>query len=557
MKLNRLMALAVSFLMISVSAKSQDFLAAEQVTDLSKKAAKDFPSNIIVDDQKQQIDLIYTTKAKSKKIKFDVLQFDYDLNLINEFSDEQEIENARNKYSWFGKKYRGEEYTVEQVTAEPNLTGKLVLKKQSIRYYYSWFSGKYKTDVKNLDKLKFKAPSGRKLTYRGHYNHPETGELTVLGGEPDKFFIERTYSLMKIDTDLNVVSEEKIDMMYPQAIIYNNLLDIGTDDESIPKDWILVMAAAGGKGVKSKDADPNNRHYTYIRISPAGTVKERIDFDTKAHDWAVTGAVERDGAVYLYGAANAKGVEDKYQTMYVYPQKSYDAFQLVKISGGKASFVSAPTNDDIAKVNTKPKGQKKISDYNGKKVQIRGISTGTGTGDVFITAQDFSTTQDATVFKDVYMFHFTKDGVLKRFYGLSPDQDKGGLAGKFNKNNDARTYPTNGSVIEGSGDKAFWLMEVVADIYTYKTQDSNWNLDGSITTTTTTYYIPRRNLQVATIDTKDGALDDFTTLGGGEFFLYNETPFVSINGGKQVVYLGWGGDKGRQLWMGKFDPATL
>ena len=126
----------LAFTMGSIYA--QNGMLTEKIVDLSKKAAKGAPSNIVVDDTKQQIDIVYTTKSSNKLVKFDVLQFDFDLNLINEFSDEQEIEKARTKYDWFGKKFRGEEYSVTELRLGGMMMNKLQLVETT--YKYAWFS---------------------------------------------------------------------------------------------------------------------------------------------------------------------------------------------------------------------------------------------------------------------------------------------------------------------------------------------------------------------------------------------------------------------------------
>jgi hypothetical protein len=193
----RNLIVAMIFLFFAGNSSAQQMLT-EKIVDISKKAAKGAPSNIVMDDTKKQIDIIYTTQTKNKLIKFDVLQFDYDLNLINEFSDEQEVEKARTKYEWFGKQYRGDEYSVTGLKLGGITMNKLELVETS--YSYGWFSGKYKAKEKVLKEVKSKSLFG-KILYNPRFinwTNPETGNLIYINAVnnkktlgPDKYIINR------------------------------------------------------------------------------------------------------------------------------------------------------------------------------------------------------------------------------------------------------------------------------------------------------------------------------------------------------------------------------
>jgi len=42
----------------------------------------------VVDDSREQLDLVFVTKSTNRKVKFEAYQFDYDLKLINKIEDE-------------------------------------------------------------------------------------------------------------------------------------------------------------------------------------------------------------------------------------------------------------------------------------------------------------------------------------------------------------------------------------------------------------------------------------------------------------------------------------
>jgi hypothetical protein len=68
------------------------------------------------------------------------------------------VEEKEEEYR--NKRYKGENYTVEGITVEPNLLGKLVLRKKQIDYKLSWFNGGYNKKVTLLDKVKPKDEAG-------------------------------------------------------------------------------------------------------------------------------------------------------------------------------------------------------------------------------------------------------------------------------------------------------------------------------------------------------------------------------------------------------------
>ncbi|MEM9023057.1 MAG: hypothetical protein AAGB22_04915, partial [Bacteroidota bacterium] len=271
----------------------------------------------------------------------------------------------------------------------------------------------------------------------------------------------------------------------------------------------------------------------------------------KVHTWKVIDIYEKDGAYFLYGPGVAKKVEKTYYKGAT-PQaveKGFTNFQLIRLENGSATFVSAPTLDEFAQKTKKPVGQKKPKVYNGKKVDIRGLDISTS-GDIFINAQDYSV--DAVgdsrglLYKDLYMFHFSKDGTLKASYGIQSTAKKGGLGGTMQ---DARRYATGGSIVESAdGKKLYWMLFPIKKVQMHKEVHGNYEY---------TYYTPRMAPRAGSIDLTSGELSEFQEFGGEKFYLFNAHPFVQIEAGSQVLYLGEGGDKGRQIWLGKFSPATL
>ena len=549
MKIQKHAAIFLLFMLAAGIAKGQ-LLSAENTHDLDKRKVNvrnhGQPSDVIVDEANRQFQVIYTTNTKRKSIQIDKLTFDYDLKFVKE--ETEEIELVKSKKSKYTRNYRGDEYTIEGVTAIRNNAGRLEFQKLQTSYKYNWFSGAYKKSVKKLDKAKFNDDGKRKLTYVSHYDNPETGEVLAIAGQPDKFFQVKTYKVLRVNANLDKVSEADINVDYVQRLMYAAPLPAG--DESIASDFVMVLAAAGGKGVyKPKiNADPNVTNWTYVRISPEGEIREKLNFDTKALNWQVLGATEKDGSVYVYGVGESKGVgEDHQKFTAVIGTGKQDLFQILKVSGGKVDFVSAPGLDEINEKNEKPASQKKKSEYSGKSVVFNDIRV-TSSGDVFITAQDFTNlgTKGGPIYKDLFLFHFAANGTFKKLYGFENPQKKA-----------ANTIPTEGTIFEGSNGKFYWFLSALNDVY--QRQWKSWSyLPGDVVKeTTTTITIPLIQYRGGQMDIAAGKIDDFQTFGGGDFNIFPNTPWIHIEGGKKMVFLGFGGEKGRQLWLGKFDPTQL
>jgi len=566
-------------------------LAAEKTHEMIKTTKKRGKlSNVVVDDTKQQIDLIFTTKAKRKLIKFDVYQFDYDLNLINSSSEEQEIDKARSKYKWFMPSFKTERYTVQGLTAEGTMgLGNMVVKKKETTFLYNFWTFGYQKRTKVLDKVKFEDPRGRKMIYSGHYENDQTGELIALGGIKGKkggpnmepYLHTHKFQLMRISTDLQIVNETTIDLKYIQVKLFDGVAkqgDMDASDESFQGDWILVYAPMGGQGTK-KWKGPVPINYTYMRISPQGEVKETINFTSKVTDWMVMDVYAKGDDIYIYGPGVAKNVDKKWQTAKgptishpgrgagaVATDKKYENFQLVRIRGGKADFVSAPNLDDFEAKTQKPPAQKKPTIYRGKRFEVRGLDIGSN-GDIFINGQNFVY---GGLYKDMLMFHFTKDGELKACYGLESTQKSGTLgkiadaAGKASAalddesykiitygQPDARRHPTDGNIFESKDGKSlYWMLFPVHHVDRAIHKESGILYEN----VTTIIYTPRKQIKMGKIDIASGKVDDFVTFGNNEQFLIADNEYVEINGGKQLIFLGAG--KG-MLWLGKFDPAKL
>ncbi|MCU0416273.1 MAG: hypothetical protein MUE33_03715 [Cytophagaceae bacterium] len=541
-----------SLLLIGAYATQAQTLDKEKTIDVSKKAARGTLGHVETNDASREISLVYVTKSTNKKIKFETYLFDYDLNLLNSMEEEVEVDKARSKFSWF--KFKGEEYVVEGISAEPNMMGTFVIKKKRITYNWSWFTLSYRKNTKLLDKLKFEGENGKNMFYLSHYENDATGEIIAMAGEKGKAgdMIKHytVYHFFKVDYSLNVLSDVKVDMGSPNMVIYSAPTIDNQNPTAESPDWVVVTAPAGGNGV-GKAANPIANELTIFRISPEGKIKSQTKVKSKVHSWHISGSYIDGDKVYIYGSGFAKDVEKKYWGLYDvknFEQKFTD-FQLIRLGSNSVDFVSANAVTVFTEKNRKPDDQKNPSIYNGKKVDIRDLTV-LPSGDIFITAQNYKTdgqgNVQGTIFTEMYLFHFTAQGELKNCFAIDDDSRKGALIGGSVA--DARFYPTN-SVIIGSKDPsvAYWVQLIPHHTACVTEQSGTME----ITTCTPVYYPRMIKLDIAT-----GKFTKIENYGNGEYFLRGDKPYITIENRSKIIFLGEN-KSGKSLWLGKLDPANL
>lgn len=551
MKTLLLKSIPILLALVSFFSNAQS-LEKEQTVDVSKKAARGTLGHVETNDASREISLVYVTKSSARKIKFETYLFDYDLNLISTMEDEIEMDKAKTKYSWF--KFKGETYVIEGISAQPNLTGTFVIKKKQITYSWSWFSLRYTKSTKVLDKLKFEGESGKNMFYLSHYENDATGEIIALAGERGKtsepLMPYTKYHIIRVDYNLNVISDVKIDMTFPNAIIYAAEAVDKQNPDAEANDWVIITAPAGGKGV-GKAANPTANELTAFRISPEGKVKSQVKFKSNVHTWHINGAYLDGDKMYVYGAGFAKDAAKNYWGLYYYKnfEQKFTDFQLVRLGTSQVDFVSANSIADFTSKNRKPDDQKNPSIYNGKKVDIRDLSV-TKSGDVFITAQNYKTDNNGnvqgTIYTEMYLFHYSPTGELKNCFAIDDDSRKGGLIGGGVA--DARFYQTNSVVLSSNNASNVYWMQMIPHHTACTTEESG---NTKITTCVPVYY-PR----MIKLNIQSGKFEKIENYGNGEYFLRGDRPYILIENGTKIVYLGEN-KSGKSIWLGKLDPNTL
>lgn len=552
MKKNLLVFLCFAFFTCYLQVNGQK-LAAEKIVDISGKANRGYIGNVVRNDQTREVVVTYVTKSTNSKVKFETYTFDYDLNLKSDIVDEIELSKAKSKYSWF--KYKGDSYVVEGISASPNLTGTFVIKKKQISYAWNWFLLKYKMSSKTLDKLKFEGENGKNMFYISHYENDTNGEIIALAGEKgnggkNPYLQFQKYHIFRVNYGLEILSDLTIDLGSPHKLLYSAAVADEKNPAAEQADWVVVLAPMSGAGMgKFEAADPSQ--YTVLRISPDGKIVSQSKFTTKAHTWTVTGAMIDGTKIYLYGPGFSKGHEKKFYDAAYFPNENdkFTDFQLARLNNTGADFVSVTSMEEFAAKTRKPDDQKKLSVYNGKRVDIRDLTIGPD-GQIYIIAQDFKVDAqgDVTglVYTDLYLFQFDQKGILLNSFGIDDNSRKGSIIGGGLA--DARFYPSSSTIFESKDPSFIYWMQFVPHSVKCITETSG--------TVKTIECRPLKYPRVIKLDIVKGAFVKIEQYGNGEYFLNEDFPLIYIENNGKIIFIGeTKTEKG--LWLGKFDPSSL
>lgn len=528
-------------------------LSKEATHEISKKANKGYLYEPKVDEAKNEISLTYVTKATGRFAKFETYKFDMNFT----FKSVEESEVPLEKIKGF-KADKGEEYTVEAVTVEPNLLGTLILKSKTYKRKWNWFWGGYDTKVSFGEKIKPKSDDGGKFQYIAHSEQPETGNILIFAGDKgtglgNALKMTTEIHILRFDHDLNKVSDQLLKFDHPQTVVAVNT-DDQDDDDDTDNDVLLLFAPMGGKAYK-KSADPNATNYTFVRVGKDGTVKERISIASKAGIFNGTMFVTLGADVLIMGATGDK-TDDYYDEKFAAPVNMRDdetekfkakGFQIVKIANGKVAFVNNNTLEDFDKKSQSPPSQKKNPEYTGRKFKVADIKV-LSNGDILLAGQKYTKPKNGghkvkfgnlgsiggeqgggPEYEDIILMHFAGDGILKASYGVRREEN----------DKDAKTSPNNQLIMESAdGKSVYWtIMEM-----------KGWRQEKELGESKYKFLMYPN---VAKIDVVNAKVGNFVQMGQGktDYFVNNKYPSLPIGKG-QVVFLGES-KTGKTLWFAK------
>jgi hypothetical protein len=525
-------------------------LALEKTYKITGQAKRGYLDEVNYDENTKQTTLSFVTRATNNftgsktRVKYQNFIFDKEFNFVNLEENEDVYRN---------KKYKGDDYTVEGVSVQNNLTGTFVLRKKLISYKWDWFFGGYRKKVKLLDKVKPKDDAGNKYMLIRKFENDQTGDVVVMVVGKGKNAVPNEYVILKIDKDLNVTVADKFAFDAPMSIVTTTLItninnneqdDSGLDEEDegneandtddqgdlSTSDVGLVFATVpAGKKVKG---DPHD--YVFIHISQDGKVINRVPIKTAASAWNINQIITTGESIYMMGPAN----DGKYHSQGIPAGSDVEAmkwklFQLAKITGSKVEYVTTTDLDEFeAKLKTPP-SQKKTPSYRGKRFHFTAAEVASD-GSMVICGQNFQKEKKQNVqiksYRDVVTFYFDNVGKLKAQYGVRREEN----------NKYARMAPTEQIISEGRN-TIYWMVMEMDGIRTER--------EGKFKAVKALIYP-----NVARIDPASGDISDFvafgTVDGKPQYYLHNGYPILQVTGDNAVVFLG--ADKpGKTLWFGK------
>ncbi|NCU06005.1 MAG: hypothetical protein GXC73_18730 [Chitinophagaceae bacterium] len=535
----------------SVTLQAQQ-LSKEGTHEISKKANKGYLYEPTVNESKNELSMTYVTKATGKKAKFETYFFDLDFNFKKVEESEVPLERLKGY-----KADKGEEYTFDAVTVEPNMLGTLILKRKIYKKKWNWFWGGYDTKITFGEKIKPKSDDGGKFQYIGHAEQGGSGNILIIAGDKgtglgNTLKMGTEIHILRFDPELNKIADQLVKFEHPQTLVSAST-DDQDDDADTDSDVLLLFAPMGGKGYKNV-ADPNATNYTYVRVSADGSIKERISVASKTGIFNGNMFITVGEDVLIMGATGDKA-DDYYNEKFTAPVNMRDdeiekfkakGFQIVKISGGKVAFVSNNTLDDFEKKSQSPPSQKKNPEYTGRKFKVADIKV-LSNGDILLAGQKYTKPKNGghvvkfgglgsigggnggPEYEDIIMMHFGGNGVLRASYGVRREEN----------DKEAKTSPNNQMIMESSdGKSVYWtIMEM-----------KGWKQEKELGESKYKFLLYPN---VTKINVDAATIGNFVQLGQGktDYYVNNKYPSLPIGKG-QIVYLGEN-KNGKTLWFAK------
>ncbi len=508
-------------LAVSLTTTAQK-LALEKTYEVDRKAKRGFLDEVTTNSADKTTTLSFVTKANNNftgsktTVKYQNYIFDKDYNFVKVEEKEEEYRN---------KRYKGENYSVEGITVEPNMLGKMVLRKKLIEYNWSWFNGGYNKKVSLLDKIKPKDEEGNSYSLVKKFENDETGDVIALvqvvfgkGANINELIF------MKIDKNLKTEIVDKNtftngykslvkSFVIPSEVQSND--DEEVSEEDISKSDMCFIFAGAAQGKKDKESVLN---YEMWRVSKEGKILNKTEFKVKAAAWNIESCIAKNGSLYFVGPANDEpSSKPADETKWKY-------YQLAKLTGTNVDYITSTNMDEFEAKLKKPASQKKNPSYKGKRFRFATANVAPD-GSLFICGQNFKEAD----YLDILMFYFDKSGTLKAQYGVRPEE-----VNDDSKRNSARQF------IDFNGNSAYWSF---FELEGFRKEAGNGEKPKSL-------IYP----SISKIDMASGEIGDFVKFGTVKdkptYFLQNKFPFLTNPADHSQIFLGVD-KKGDVLWFGK------
>jgi hypothetical protein len=551
----RMLTICAALIALSYIASAQK-LALEKTYEITGKSKRGYLDEVVYDPATKQTLLSFVTRVAGNftgsktKVKYQNYYFDKDFNFVNMEEKEDVYRN---------KKYKGDDYTVEGISVQNNLTGTFVIRKKLVTYTWDWFFGGYKKKVKLLDKVKPKDDSGNKYILLRKFENDQNGDVVVMVVPKGKGAKPNEYVILKIDNQLNFEVTDRFEFASPQVIAASYLIsnidnmeqdDSGLDEENegneaddtddqgdlSTSDIGMVFApSSGGKKAKASMYD-----YTFVHVGNNGKIVRKVEMKALASAWAINQMIQSGNDIYMMGPAN----DGKYIDLAIpgigAPTPPTDGikwklFQLAKIAGNKVEYLTTTDLDEFEAKLKQPPSQSKTPSYRGKRFHFTTAGLGND-GSIIVCGQNYERKKQNNVqvksYRDVVTFYFDPAGKLKAQYGVRREEN----------NKYARMAPTTQMLNKGKS-TVYWTVMEMDGIRTER--------EGKVKAVKALLYP-----SVARIDAATGEISDFvqfgTVDGKPQYYLHNGNPILPMSEENAMVFLGV--DKpGKTLWFGKIN----
>ncbi|MCI5057788.1 MAG: hypothetical protein MRY83_16855, partial [Flavobacteriales bacterium] len=426
---------------------------------------------------------------------------------------------------------------------------------------------------------------GGRIRLYERFNNLETGEVVLLvGNKPPKgetkgrkFEQCRKFEILKVKSDLTLERGETFEFEHNYGINFvksltnDAVLDSGMVGYDISKHKIAIYMSPIKSILSRKfQSDDPGKHKLLI-LNSQGKIESNIDINAPSSGWVIEDLIASNNGkdVYFYGPS-----KDGVYISDVQPMNSpltansgapddikYKSFQMMKLTDGKLVWINATPLTEFKEKTVVPPSQKKAPQYIGKNF-MKSIVYVTQKDEIIIAGQKY-TTRSVPVdpakpdgprmkiidnYKDLVMFHFDNQGVLKAQYGIRRD--------KNNQWSKANLTPQD--IVENeNGSTLYWIYGEIQGMR----QGLDFGGGGGLLDIAGEGTVSKRKLlyypTVAKVDLGKASMGDFVPFGAdakGKQLYYTHPNFSHVVSSdySKVTFIGED-KKGSVVWMGQMN----
>jgi hypothetical protein len=561
MKVNQLL-LGASMLLSITTINGQTL---EKTHEISAKSKRGNISNMTYDSTTGEIVLnyMYNTTVNDEAV-YETFKYDDQFEQVDNSLKKGPIKDLSEEAG--NSNYKGESYSAEGLKLGYNFSAKMEMAviKTRTTYNYNWSINDYESSTEEIDrKGLIPEDAAGYIGYLGVEDLHNGGGLFVtalrdkmFGKGVDRNMQYKKLRFIKMDGNMNVVNETKLDLEQMHDVVYQKAIYEKSAITSMPKlkGIALILAPVFLKKVTTKPAD----EWMFLFIDTEGNISKNVDFKVPSTLWDISDIVynESSDELYVYGPANKsvnkKGVVKYYKnlnmqstsTTSIGGEKKYSMLQIMKVKENDVAYVTNESLDEMAAKTYNLKGVSKKRIYKARKFETMGVNY-MSNGDFMLYGTNYGTQDSLGVksnYKEAVTIHFDKDGGVKKIYAIKPYE-----------NNYQNVPMTNTIINDKSGKYMYWMLEENAGVKSSLTSQGTstkssggYSYSGSFVWKYKYLLYPR----VIKIDLENATMEEFIP-GDKDYFLDNKFPFVQTLEGDFIFF---GADKkGKNIWFNKLE----